>query len=106
MLGGNLGTLRRNYAAASEHLERAIELALATFIPGWPGNLYLGLAEVALDQDRFDNAKIFFEQAEAHYKNTHPKHWCGEIQVGLARSRLMRTAGNQERPELPRAVHL
>ena len=61
---------------------------------------------MALDRDRFDDAKIFLEQAEAHYKNTHPKHWWGEIQVGLARSRLMRAAGNQEWLELARAVHL
>jgi tetratricopeptide (TPR) repeat protein len=103
---GDLERQKRNYAAASEHLERAVELARATFIPGWLGNLHLGLAEVALDRDRFDDAKILLEQAEAHYKNTHPRHWWGEIQVGLARSRLMRATGNQEWLELARAVHL
>jgi hypothetical protein len=86
-------------------LERAVELARATFIPGWLGNLHLGLAELAFDRDRFDDAKILLEQAEAHYRNTHPRHWWGEIQVGLARCRLMRAAGNQEWSELARTVH-
>jgi hypothetical protein len=45
------------------------------------------------------------EQAEAHYRNTHPRHWWGEIQVGLARCRLMRAAGSQEWLALARFVH-
>jgi tetratricopeptide (TPR) repeat protein len=96
---------KQNYASASEHLERAVELARETFIPGWLGNLHLGLAELAFDQNRFDDSIVFVEQAEAHYKNTHPRHWWGEIQVGLARCRLMRAADNQEWRELARAVH-
>jgi hypothetical protein len=99
------GAAKADYAAASEHLERAVELARATFIPGWLGNLHLGLAELAFDRDRFDDAKILLEQAEAHYRNTHPRHWWGEIQVGLARCRLMRAAGSQEWSELARVVH-
>ena len=102
---GDLERQKQNYAAASEHLERAVELARATFIPGWLGNLHLGLAELALDRNRFDDAKILLEQAEAHYRNTHPRHWWGEIQVGLARCRLMRAAGSQEWSELARVVH-
>jgi tetratricopeptide (TPR) repeat protein len=103
---GDLERQKQNYAAASEHLERAVELARATFIPGWLGNLHLGLAELALDRNRFDDANILLEQAEAHYRNTHPRHWWGEIQVGLARCRLMRAAGDQEWLELARSVHL
>ena len=102
---GDLERQKQNYAAASEHLERAVELARATFIPGWLGNLHLGLAELALDRNRLDDAKILLEQAEAHYKNTHPMHWWGEIQVGLARCRLIRAAGSQEWSELARTVH-
>jgi tetratricopeptide (TPR) repeat protein len=102
---GDLERQKQNYSAASEHLERAVELARATFIPGWLGNLHLGLAEVALDRNRFDDAKISLEQAEAHYRNTHPRHWWGEIQVGLARCRLMHAAGSQEWSQLARAVH-
>src|SRR6201997_4641318 len=102
---GDLERQKQNYAAAGEHLERAIELARATFIPGWLGNLHLGLAELAFDRDRFDDAKILLEQAEAHYRNTHPMHWWGEIQVGLARCRLMRAAGSKEWPELARTIH-
>ena len=102
---GDLERQKQNYAAASEHLERAVELARATFIPGWLGNLHLGLAEQALDRNRLDDAKILLEQAEAHYKNTHPMHWWGEIQVGLARCRLMRAAGSQEWSELARTAH-
>jgi tetratricopeptide (TPR) repeat protein len=78
---GDLERQKKNHAAASEHFDRAFELARATFIPGWLGNLHLGLAELALDRNRFDEAKILLEQAEAHYRNTHPKHWWGEIQV-------------------------
>ena len=102
---GDLERQKQNYAAASEHLERAVELARATFIPSWLGNLHLGLAELAFDRNRFDDAKILLEEAEADYKNTHPRHWWGEIQVGLARCRLMRAAGSQEWPQLARAVH-
>ena len=102
---GDLERQRKNYAAAAEHFDRAIELARATFIPGWLGNLHLGLAELALDRNRFDDAKVLLEQAEAHYKNTHPKHWWGEIQVGLTRCRLMRMSGGQAWTELARAVH-
>jgi tetratricopeptide (TPR) repeat protein len=102
---GDLERQRKNHAAATEHFDRAIELARATFIPGWLGNLHLGLAELALDRNRFDDAKISLEQAEAHYRNTHPKHWWGEIQVGLSRCRLMRMSGSQEWTELARGVH-
>jgi len=102
---GDLERQKQNYAAASEYLERAIELARATFIPGWLGNLHLGLAELAFDRNRFDETKILLEQAEAHYRNTHPKHWWGEIQLGLSQCRLMRAAGNREWPELAREVH-
>jgi tetratricopeptide (TPR) repeat protein len=102
---GDLERQRKNHAAASEHFDRAIELARATFIPGWLGNLHLGLAELALNRNRFDDAKISLEQAEAHYRNTHPKHWWGEIQVGLSRCRLMRMSGGQEWTELARTIH-
>lgn len=102
---GDLERQKQNYGAATEHFERAIELARATFIPGWLGNLHLGLAELALDRNQLDDAKILLEQAEAHYGNTHPKHWWGVIQVGLSRCRLMRAADNQEWPELAREVH-
>jgi tetratricopeptide (TPR) repeat protein len=78
---GDLERQKQNYAAAREHLERAIELARATFVPGWLGNLHIGLAELALHRNRSDDAKILLEQAEAHYRNTHPRHWWGEIQV-------------------------
>lgn len=102
---GDLERQNQNYAAASEHFERAIEVARATFIPGWLGNLHLGLAELALDQRHMDDATVFLEQAEAHYKNTHPKHWWGEIQVGLAKCRLMRAADKPEWCELLSSVH-
>lgn len=105
---GCLGDLERqnqNYGAASDYFERAIELARTTFIPGWLGNLHRGVAEVALDRNRFDDAKILLEQAEAHYRNTHPKHWWGEIQVGLARCRFMRAADKPEWSELARVAH-
>lgn len=104
---GDLERQKQNYAAASKHFERVVELARATFIPGWLGNLHLGLAELALDRNRFNDAKILLEQAETHYRNTHPRHWWGEIQVGLARRRLMRAVGSQGWSELRdrRAAH-
>ena len=105
MLPRRSGAAKQNYAAASEHFERAVELARATFIPGWLGNLHLELAELALDRNRLDDAKVLLEQAEAHYKNTHPRHWWGEIHVGLARRLLMRAADSQEWSESARVVH-
>jgi len=63
------------------------------------------LAELALDRNRLDDAKILLEQAEAHYRNTHPMHWWGEIQVGLGGCRLMRATGSQEWSKLARTVH-
>jgi len=105
MLPRRSGAAKQNYAAASEHFERAVELARPTFIPGWLGNLHLELAELALDRNRLDDAKVLLEQAEAHYKNTHPRHWWGEIHVGLARRLLMRAACNQEWSELARVAH-
>lgn len=102
---GCLGDLERqqgNYSAASEYFERAIELARSTFIPGWLGNLHLGLAELNLDRHLPDEANTFLAQAEAHYRNTHPRHWWGEIQVEIGRVRLMRlgdAAGWKERAE-------
>lgn len=102
---GDLERQKQNYSAASEYFERAIELARSTFIPGWLGNLHLGLAEVAMDRTSFDEAKIFLEQAEAHYRNTHPRHWWGEIQVGLGHCRLMRSADEFGWVERARAVY-
>jgi tetratricopeptide (TPR) repeat protein len=101
---GDLERQRQNYAAALEYFERAIELARTTFIPGWLGNLHLGLAELALDRNCFDDARILLEQAEAHYRNTHPRHWWGEIQIRLGRCRLMRAGGDQEWLEQAHAV--
>lgn len=101
---GDLERQKQNYSAASEYFERAIELARSTFIPGWLGNLHVGLAEVAMDRASFDEAKTFLEQAEAHYRNTHPRHWWGEIQVGLGHCRLMRNAGEPGWVERARAV--
>jgi len=85
--------IRLRRRSGAPNLERAVELARETFIPGWLGNLHLGLAELALDRNCFEDANILLEQAEAHYKNKHPKHLWGEIQVGLAGCRLMRAAG-------------
>lgn len=91
---GDLERQKKNYSAATEYFERAIELGRSTFIPGWLGNLHLGLAEIAIDQSSFDQAKILLDQAEAHYRNTHPRHWWGDTQVALGRCRLMRSAGD------------
>lgn len=102
---GDLERQKQNYSAASEYFETAIELARSTFIPGWLGNLHLGLAEVALDRKLFDDAKVLLEQAEAHYRNTRPRHWWGEIQVGLGRSRLMRVAGESGWSDVARSVY-
>jgi uncharacterized protein HemY len=91
---GDLERQQQNYSAAQEYFERAIELARSTFIPGWLGNLHLGLAELAITRRAFAEAKAFLDQAEAHYRSTHPRHWWGEIQVGLGTVRLMRAANH------------
>ena len=102
---GDLERQKQNYSAASEYFERAIELARSTFIPGWLGNLHVGLAEIAIDRNSFNEAKAFLEQAEAHYKNTHPRHWWGEIQVGFGLARLMQIAGEPNWTEQALVVH-
>ncbi len=91
---GDLERQQQNYSSAQEYFERAIELARSTFIPGWLGNLNLGLAELAISRRAFAEAKVFLAQAEAHYRSTHPRHWWGEIQVGLGTVRLMRAANH------------
>jgi tetratricopeptide (TPR) repeat protein len=91
---GDLERQKKNYSAATEYFERAIELGRSTFIPGWLGNLHLGLAEIAIDQSSFYQAKVLLDQAEAHYRNTHPRHWWGDTQVALGRCRFMRSAGD------------
>lgn len=101
---GDLERQKRNYSSATEYFERAIELGRSTFIPGWLGNLYLGLAEIAIDQRSFEQAKILLDQAEAHYRNTHPRHWWGDIQVALGRCRLMRNAGDPAWAESARRI--
>jgi hypothetical protein len=107
---GCLGDLRNTLMPPSSFAvavpERAIELARSTFIPGWLGNLHLGLAELALERGFFDQAKTFIGQAEAHYRNTHPRHWWGEIQLQLGRARLLRSAAEPGWAERARAAHI
>lgn len=93
---GCLGDLERqklNYSASREYFETVLELAKAAYIPGWLGNLHLGLAEIAIERNALDEARALLDQAEAHYRKTRPKHWWGEIQVGLGRCRVVRLAG-------------
>jgi tetratricopeptide (TPR) repeat protein len=91
---GDLERQRQNYAAAGELFDEAIRLARELYIPGWLGNLHLGLAEIAMARKDFDEAQGLLSQAEAHYRSTGPKHWWGEVQIGLSRSRLMRDTGD------------
>jgi hypothetical protein len=63
----------RSPALAADSIKdwiHAFKLTRGTFIPGWLGNLCLGLAELALDRNCFEDANILLEQVEAHYKNT------------------------------------
>lgn len=101
---GDLERQQQNYAAALDYFERAIELARSTFIPGWLGNLHLGLAHLAIERRSFDEARTFIGQAEALYRNTHPRHWWGSIQVELGKIRLMRVANELGWIERARAV--
>ncbi len=101
---GDLERQQQNYTAALDYFERAIELARSTFIPGWLGNLYLGLAYLAIERRSFDEAKTFIGQTEAFYRSTHPRHWWGSIQVELGKIRLMRVANELGWMERARAV--
>ena len=74
------------------------------YIPGWMGNLHIGFAELALEQKCFDEARGFVDQAEANYRATGPRHWWGDVQVGLCRCRLMRFAGESGWAELARTI--
>ena len=101
---GDLERQQQNYAAALDYFERAIELARSTFIPGWLGNLHLGLAHLAIERRSFDEARTFIGQAEAFYRSTHPRHWWGSIQVELGKIHLMREANELGWMERARAV--
>jgi transcriptional regulator with XRE-family HTH domain/tetratricopeptide (TPR) repeat protein len=104
---GCLGDLERqkgNYTASREYFERAINLAREMYIPGWMGNLHVGLAELALEEKSVDEARAFVDQAEASYRATGPRHWWGDIQVGLCRCRLMRLAGDSGWADLARTI--
>jgi tetratricopeptide (TPR) repeat protein len=101
---GDLERQKHNYSASREYFETAMDLAKAAFIPGWLGNLHIGLAEIAIERNMLDEARRLLDQAEAHYRKTRPKHWWGEIQVGLGRSRLMRSAGEPSWVEVAQAT--
>ena len=104
---GCLGDLERqklNYSASREYFEMALELARAAYIPGWLGNLHLGLAEIAIERTALDEARALLDQAEAHYRKTRPKHWWGEIQVDLGRCRVMRLACESSWLEVAKAT--
>jgi tetratricopeptide (TPR) repeat protein len=87
------GHLRLANSVLSEYFETALDLANAAYIPGWLGNLHLGLAEIAIERNVLDEARAVLDQAEAHYRKTRPKHWWGEIQISLGRCRIMNAAG-------------
>jgi hypothetical protein len=101
---GYLERQKQNYAPASEHVERAIVLARATFIPDWLGNLHLGLAKLALvgivlTTQRFCSSKLTLI-TKTRIPGT------GRVKYKLGwRDAVMRAAGSQECPELARAVH-
>jgi len=101
---GDLERQQQNYTAALDYFERAIELARSSFIPGWLGNLHLGLAHLAIERRSFDEARTFIGQAEAFYRSTHPRHWWGSIQVELGKIRLMRVTNEIGWIERARAV--
>jgi transcriptional regulator with XRE-family HTH domain/tetratricopeptide (TPR) repeat protein len=87
---------RNNFGAARELFERALAWAKDAYIPGWVGNAYLGMAELAFAANEVDRAQILIEQAESQYKHTRPGHLWGEVQAGFLRGRLLRATGRQE----------
>ena len=100
---GCLGDLERqkgNLSAATEYFEQAVDLARTLYIPGWLGNLHLGLAEVAMERSADNEAWNLLDQAEGHYRKTRPKHAWGDLQVTLGRCRIMRSKGDGAWKEL------
>jgi hypothetical protein len=95
----SLGDLERqcmNFAAAEDHFEAAIKRARSSFLPGWLGNLYLGLAVLATDKNDNTNAEIYLEQSESYYYKTKPRHVWGEVQLKLGKSRRLLKSGRDE----------
>jgi transcriptional regulator with XRE-family HTH domain/tetratricopeptide (TPR) repeat protein len=91
---GDLERQKRNLSAATDYFEQAVDLARTLYIPGWLGNLHLGLAEVAMERSTDIEAWNLLDQAEGHYRKTRPKHAWGELQVALGRCRIMRSKGD------------
>jgi hypothetical protein len=87
---GDLERQRGNFTAGRELLEQTLAWAKESYIPGWVGNAYMGLAELAFASNQVDQAHVLVEQAESHYRNTRPCHVWGEVQVGFLRGRLLR----------------
>lgn len=88
---GSLGDLARQqmeFDVAQRHFEDAMDRARESFLPGWLGNLMLGLGELMIDQGKTESALVYLEQAEAHYRQTKPQHAWGEVQIKLSRCRL------------------
>jgi hypothetical protein len=93
---GDLERQRKNFGAAREYFEQTLAWAKDAYIPGWLGNAYLGLAELAFAANEIEQAQILIEQAESHYRNTRPGHLWGEVQVGFLRGRLLRATGRPQ----------
>ena len=101
---GDLERQKQNFSAAREYFEHAVDLARTLFIPGWLGNLHLGLAEVAIERSAADEAWNLLDQAEGHYRKTRPKHAWGDLQVALGRCRIMRSRADSTWKELAGAA--
>jgi tetratricopeptide (TPR) repeat protein len=93
---GDLERQRGNFVAARELFEQTLVWAKDAYIPGWIGNVYLGMAELAFAVNDVEQTQILIEQAESQYRNTRPGHFWGEIQIGVLRGRLLRATGRQQ----------
>jgi tetratricopeptide (TPR) repeat protein len=102
---GDLERQRENFAAARDLFEQTLLWAKESYIPGWVGHAYLGMAELAFATTQLDEAQILMEQAESHYRSTRPGHLWGEVQVGLLRGRLLRATGQQRWQDVLKETH-
>jgi tetratricopeptide (TPR) repeat protein len=83
---GDFERQKGEFGNARTWLESALEAAEDAYIPGWIGNAYLGLAELALDEGRLKDANDLLDRARAHFEPTSNLWGMLHFSIGTARA--------------------
>ncbi len=81
---GDFERQKGEFGNARTWLESALEAAKDAYIPGWIGNAYLGLAELALDEGRLKDANDLLDRARPILN---PLQICGECCISVLEPR-------------------